>query len=792
LSSGLNNKNNNFFVKLLMNRVFIYLLISFSINIFSNAQDNLSIVGLVLNEINEPIRNANVLLEGMEGGTASNSVGEFVFKNLNEDTYTIVVSFVGYETIKKEILINKNNNPLNLIFYLNKKEIEIDNIVVTGTRTQKRFSDSPVRTELIPAKEIEQSGSTRLNDILLEQSGLAVTNDHGQGIQMQGLDPDYTLIMIDGEPLIGRTTGTLELSRFTLTNLKQIEIVKGPSSSLYGSEALAGVINLITNTSDVPLGFDFQSIYKTNNTIDLFGNTVFNFDDLHVTLSANSLSSDGYDLTPNSLSQTSPALSALTISPKIIYSFNESTSLKLNSRFYFEEYDNVAVLSLDDGTHNLNDEGKLTDWNSTLSFDHKFSSAVKTQLKLYATRYLTDSKLSYQEDNSIYDHSKFDQYVYRTELFNDFILNDQHYIVAGGGYLRESVEADRIYDDDKISNSFFVFSQEEWIPNDVFDVVAGARFDWHSEYASRLSPKLSALVKPLSFLKIRASFGSGFKAPTLQQLYLNFSNPQVGYSVFGSSNIKESFTQLEESGQIERILIDPESIEEISAENSVAYNIGFEITPMDYISASINLFRNNVNDLIEASPIAFKTNGQSVFTYFNLNKIYTQGIESEATVKFSNDLSFSVSYQYLEAYDEEVLEMIRNGKISKVGTNGVVRPVHESEYGGLYNRSRHSCTIKLFYENNKLGFSANLRGVVRGKYGFGDVNSNGILDDKREYVPGYAIWNATASKDIGEYFTVLLGIENIFDKTNSQFIPSLPGRIIYGGIRLKFYKQSNE
>ena len=86
-----------------------------------------------------------------------------------------------------------------------------------------------------------------LGEVLVEQTGLAVVADHGNGIQVQGFNSDYTLILINGQPIIGRTAGTLELDRITVNNIKQIEITKGPSSSLYGSEALAGVINIITS-----------------------------------------------------------------------------------------------------------------------------------------------------------------------------------------------------------------------------------------------------------------------------------------------------------------------------------------------------------------------------------------------------------------------------------------------------------------------------------------------------------------------------------------------------------------
>lgn len=360
-------------------------------------------------------------------------------------------------------------------------------------------------------------------------------------------------------------------------------------------------------------------------------------------------------------------------------------------------------------------------------------------------------------------------------------------MVAGMGYFLESVKADRIYSGKKTASSYYLFVQEEWLPNETFDFVIGARLDNHSEYASRLSPKFSALVKPFDFLKIRASIGSGFKAPTLQQLYLDFTNAQNGYSVFGSSNIQQSFEYLRQQGQIQKILIDPNTIQKISAENSVGFNFGIELTPLNFINASINLFRNNVRDMIEAGPIAVKTNGQNVFTYFNLNKIYTRGIETSLTLIPFKEFSLSVSYQFLEAIDENILAKIKNGEISKAGTTGRIRLVQESEYGGLFNRSKHSGTVKIDYKNKDWGLFVNLRGIIRGKYGFGDSSGNGILDDKSEYIPGYAIWNFTITRQVVDSLNIQFGMENVFDKTNPEFIPSLPGRIIYGGIQFSMY-----
>ncbi|MEY3405181.1 MAG: hypothetical protein RL161_611, partial [Bacteroidota bacterium] len=126
---------------------------------------------------------------------------------------------------------------------------KLEAVVITATRSERSLAGIPVPVTVVDKNSLKTMGSVRLQDALAEQTGLVIVpqiNAQGNGLQLQGFNPDYTLILIDGEPLIGRYTGSLELSRITTGNIRQIEIVKGPSSSLYGSEALAGVVNIIT------------------------------------------------------------------------------------------------------------------------------------------------------------------------------------------------------------------------------------------------------------------------------------------------------------------------------------------------------------------------------------------------------------------------------------------------------------------------------------------------------------------------------------------------------------------
>ena len=125
---------------------------------------------------------------------------------------------------------------------------ELEEVILTATRTARQLSSLPLPVTLVSKKVIEQSGTIRLNEILSEQTGIITIADESgfEGVQIQGIASDYILILIDGVPLVGRSAGNFDLSRLTVGNIKQIEVVKGPSSSLYGSEALGGVINIIT------------------------------------------------------------------------------------------------------------------------------------------------------------------------------------------------------------------------------------------------------------------------------------------------------------------------------------------------------------------------------------------------------------------------------------------------------------------------------------------------------------------------------------------------------------------
>ena len=182
---------------------------------------------------------------------------------------SILIFAHGYET---RTLSPEDCEGLDQIV-LRTKESALEEVVVSATRTDRSVEDLPMPVTVLGKEKIQQTGGIRLSEVLREQTGLQISSDHGAGLQMQGLDSDYILILLDGEPLIGRTAGTFDLDRMSVSNIERIEILRGPSSAIYGSEAMAGVINIITKTGVQPktvnLGLRHRSFNSWNPFVEL-------------------------------------------------------------------------------------------------------------------------------------------------------------------------------------------------------------------------------------------------------------------------------------------------------------------------------------------------------------------------------------------------------------------------------------------------------------------------------------------------------------------------------------------
>jgi outer membrane receptor for ferrienterochelin and colicins len=684
---------------------------------------------------------------------------------------------VGYNSESLTISLQEIEDGRSVDIQLSPTVYESETMVITATRTLRDVEDVSIPVSVVSGEEINRSGSMRLSDILSEQTGMQIVNDHGTGIQVQGFDPDYTLVMIDGNPVIGRTAGTLDLSRISVRNVEQIEIVKGPSSALWGSDALAGVVNIITNRSTEPISGGLTTRYGENNTLDLNGSLSLNRADWNNDLSVNRNSSGGYSLNPGSVSQTVPEFENYTLQYRTSFALSDNLEFEAGVRYFNESQQNSSSITGNNGmTQVLNSDASRQDFIATPSLLYTPLSRLNIELSWMSSFYDTDSELTFRETGELYDRSQFSQYYNKPEFQADYRWDNHHHSMIGTGAIFEHLDAER-YPDQPDFTTKFLFAQHSFTPVQKFELTGGLRYDAHSEYSSQLSPKFSARYKATDWFQFRASVGRGFKAPEFRQLFLNFTNSTAGYTVFGQSTVVEGIRRLQEEGNIDQILVPLENLNQIRPESSWAVNAGFDIDPVSSVRIRMNLFQNRVSDLIETAPVARKTNGQSVFTYFNVDEVFTRGFETELRVKITDQVRGSLGYQLLDA--KRKIERERTVQDEQ----GEVVQRTDVSFQPMFNRSSHSGNVKLYYEGSN-GWGVNIRGSLRGRYGLFDSNGNEFVDDD-EYEPGYTVWNMAISKELFGSMTLQVGADNLFNYTNINQ-PYLAGRLWYGQVSFNF------
>lgn len=669
------------------------------------------------------------------------------------------------------------------------KVTQMEEVILTATRTARQLSSLPLPVTLIDKKQISQTGTVRLNEILNEQTGIITIADESgfEGVQIQGIGSDYVMILIDGVPLVGRSAGNFDLSRLTVGNIKQIEVVKGPSSSLYGSEALGGVINIITEkpkSKEVSGNASYRIGTFTQQDVNVDINQ--RFEKLRYAFFANRFSSQGYDLNPGVAGQTVNPFENYTVNGRLFYDFNNDVKLFTSVRFY-DQRQEAGFFFNDDVFEGDTEE---QEWNTHARLDHKWNENLKAEYELYYTNYTANELLASPLSDDVLNDSFFDQRLLRPEVrFNyAFAKAEQGWntgtLTTGLGMQYD--ELDRTFFEETVNfYSQYVYAQYDVEPTERLNVIAGARFDNHSEYNNQLSPKLALRYELTDDIALKGSIGYGFKAPDFRQLYFDFTNSAVGYTVLGYNVAVDKLEQLQSQGQILDVVVPLDELQDpLEAESSVGYNLGATYNKGKW-KTELNLFRNDFTNLIDTRIVARQTNGQNVFSYVNFDEIYTTGLEFNTSYRFNNRLRIAGGYQLLYAFDKAKEQLVNDGNVfAREPANNQAVVLERSEYFGLVNRSRHNANLKIFYDIKSADANVNLRLLYRSKYALFDTNGNGLIDTyDNSFVDGFITANIAASKTFYDDFTLQAGANNFLNHTDVN-IPNLPG--IQGFIKLNY------
>ncbi|GAB1430504.1 TonB-dependent receptor [Ignavibacteria bacterium] len=675
-------------------------------------------------------------------------------------------------------------------------------VVVTGTRNAVLLKDSPMRVELIESKQLQTTAMTTIADVLREQTGLLLTTNVRTGVQMMGLGSDYTQILIDGQPMTGRVAGVIDLNRVSTGNIERVEIVKGPMSSLYGSDALAGVINIITQKPASGWSGKFYGQMLQRGASELQTEIGYGGENINASGYCNYrnaaafVASDGTKSVPYSGFEdyTAHIKAKWYALPTLNFSgtgrlFHAESSGKFIESFFGQIAENQGSViqseksgtitgSWTHGAARLSSEAYLTHYSEIYNFDTVQGTAGRV-------------------DN-------LDRMTARGFLQYDVLWSERDRFTFGTEFLYDDISGSR-YPDRPSFNTFALFGQWEGNPTSWASYSLSSRYTHNSAYPNAgfgggfdssvkvlawlLNPKFALNIKVNDNWQVRGSVGTGFKVPDFRQLYVEFSNrlAGAGYDLIGAR----------------RLGLD------LQPERSTAFDLGVQWHPSAFepffgISAEIfteaRCFRNNLSNLIEYYYVGQDPSGtRAIYSYRNLSRVYTQGIEANfrcsAHLSEKKSVTVSAGYQYLDANDVEVLEAIENGTAGTVNpSSGVFTRLTREMYGGLWFRSRNSGAASVRYDDEGSGWSANIRAQFIGRFGNEALDKNGVsvsnpqritLDRDDEYATGYIMLNCAVGKTFrlggGTHtaITVNTGINNLTNAMNLVSIPSLVGRQLF-------------
>jgi len=277
--------------------------------------------------------------------------------------------------------------------------------VVTATKTPQFLKDSPVITHFITREEIEAIGAENLGEVLEHQAGIIVHRDgHGDGVQLQGLDSEYVLILVDSEPQIGRIAGKLDLARIAVENVEHIEIVKGASASLFGNSALGGVINIITRKATAPFSLQMSQNVEQNGTLDGRGTVALNGDRLNMlfTLSGNRRSP--IDLDVSNLVTTIDGYSNWTGSSRAAYQLTQETIIVFSGQYLAQTQEGIS----ENASIVFDRLGDIQNFSGRLSVEHQFKKSELSRAGLQVTPLKLIGKLytiRYDDESTVVDRT---------------------------------------------------------------------------------------------------------------------------------------------------------------------------------------------------------------------------------------------------------------------------------------------------------------------------------------------------------------------------------------------------
>ena len=498
-----------------MKNIYLTFILLFATFVFS--QEKQTISGQVIAD-KKGIKEADIFLLGTKLKTITDSIGNYKFENLAIGNYKIQISEMGFETVRKSIILKENDN-LILNFDLKETQNNLNEVVVSGTLKPVRRLESPVPVEVYSPKFFKQNPTASIYEALQNVNGVrpqlncSVCNTGD--IHINGLEGPYTLVLIDGMPIVSSLSTVYGLSGIPNSLVERIEIVKGPASSLYGSEAVGGLINIITkNATNAPkFSADVFSTSYLENNIDMGGK--FNVGKSTIALIGlnyfkygNRVDNDKDNFTDVTLSDR------ISLFQKWTFARKENRLFTLAGRGVYEDrfggdkrwerkYRGGDVIY---GESIYTKRGELLG-NYQLPTSEKIMFSFSGNVHYQDSRYGTTSYIANQK--IAFGQLTWDKKVAKHDMLFGTALRYNYY--------DDNTPATSQNGENKAEKTFLpgIFAQDEIAFNDKNKLLLGLRYDYNSFHGNIFTPRFAYKLKLNDNNIIRLNAGTGFRVVNL-------------------------------------------------------------------------------------------------------------------------------------------------------------------------------------------------------------------------------------------------------------------------------------
>jgi outer membrane receptor for ferrienterochelin and colicins len=462
-----------------------------------------------------PLSGATVTWKEQNKSKVADSTGSVTITGIADGLQTFIISFVGFEEKTITYTFPLRNEEVIEVELEEGGEEHEEEVVVTATRISRTIANIPTRVEVISGEELAEKANMKPGDIrmlLNESTGIQTqqtsATSFNAGIRIQGLEGRYTQLLKDGYPLYAGFSGGLSILQIAPLDLRQVEIIKGSASTLYGGGAIAGLVNLVSKTPGKQKELSFLANGTSAGGLDLSGFYSQRYGKLGLTVFASRNSNKPFD--PADIGLTAiPKFVRYTINPRL-FLYGKNTTADIGITYITEDRTGGSMSYIKDGGAGFFEKNNTDRITTQLGIAHKLNEFATLQFKNSYSRFARVITIpSYTFD--ALQQSSFSELTWNRK-------GDKADWVVGVNVLTDDLQEKAQTTDPKrdyhyITYGFFI--QNAWSVSDKFILESGLRGDYVNEYGFEILPRLSAMFRVTPNITTRIGGGFGYKTPTI-------------------------------------------------------------------------------------------------------------------------------------------------------------------------------------------------------------------------------------------------------------------------------------